>query len=117
MWQWYRNRDDLLEIIETDYDARTIFESYDIGRTDSLRRKNSLGWLDSDQIMDHFRVLNDTTITNIGVFGIITGLIMSMEENGKKTFEFYEKSRLDGLLKLEVAIDYIKEYYEYRKYR
>lgn len=43
MWQWYRNRDDLLEIIETDYDARTIFESYGVGRTDSLRRKNFLG--------------------------------------------------------------------------
>lgn len=40
-WQWYRNRDDFLESIETDYEARIIYESYGFGRPDSLRR-NSL---------------------------------------------------------------------------
>lgn len=40
MWQWYRNRDDLLEIIETDYEGRIIYESYNTGRMDSLRRNN-----------------------------------------------------------------------------
>lgn len=40
MWQWYRNRDDLLEIIETDYEARIVYESYNIGRMDSLSRND-----------------------------------------------------------------------------
>lgn len=42
---------------------------------------------------------------------------MSSAESGGKIFEFYENSRLDGLLKLEVAIDYINEHYEYRSDR
>lgn len=36
---------------------------------------------------------------------------MFTRENGGNFFEFYEKSRLDGLLKLEVAIDNINEHY------
>lgn len=40
-----------------------------------------------------------------------------MEKDGEKIFVYYGNSRLDGLLKLEVAIDYIEEHYEYRKDR
>lgn len=40
MWQWYRNRDDFLESIETDFEAGITYESYGTGRPDSLRRNN-----------------------------------------------------------------------------
>lgn len=40
-----------------------------------------------------------------------------MERDGEKMLEYYEKSRLDGLLKLEVGQEYVREYYEYRKDR
>lgn len=41
----------------------------------------------------------------------------STERDGEKTFEYYKNSRLDGLLKLEVAAEYIREHYEYRQNR
>lgn len=40
-----------------------------------------------------------------------------MERDGEKTFEYYDKSRLDGILKLEVGLEYVREYYEHRKDR
>lgn len=36
-WQWYRNREDLLETIENDFETNQITEQYTNGRTDSLR--------------------------------------------------------------------------------
>lgn len=38
-WQWYQNREDLLETIEKDYETNQIIENYANGRTDSLHRK------------------------------------------------------------------------------
>lgn len=38
-WQWYQNREDLLETIEKDFETNQIIENYINGRTDSLRRK------------------------------------------------------------------------------
>lgn len=32
-------------------------------------------------------------------------------------FEYYDKSRLDGLLKLEVDTEFVREHYEYRQNR
>lgn len=40
-----------------------------------------------------------------------------MERDGEKMLEYYDKSRLDGLLKLEVGPEYVREYYEYRQNR
>lgn len=40
-----------------------------------------------------------------------------MERDGEKMLEYYDKSRLDGLLKLEVGPEYVREYYEYRPNR
>lgn len=40
-----------------------------------------------------------------------------MERDGEKMFEYYENSRLDGLLKLEVSTEYVREYFEYRQNR
>lgn len=45
------------------------------------------------------------------------GFTRPIERDGEKTFEYYGNSRLDGLLKLEVAPDYVREYYEYREDR
>lgn len=38
-WQWYQNREDLLETIEKDFETNQIIENYANDRTDSLRRK------------------------------------------------------------------------------
>lgn len=40
-----------------------------------------------------------------------------MERDGEKMLEYYDKSRLDGLLKLEVGPEYVREYYEHRQNR
>lgn len=40
-----------------------------------------------------------------------------MDGDVEKTFEYYDNSRLDGLLKLEVATEYIREHFEYRQDR
>lgn len=40
IWQWYRNREDLLESIEKDFEKKEIIETYSIGRSDSLHRKH-----------------------------------------------------------------------------
>lgn len=45
------------------------------------------------------------------------GFTRPIERDGEKTFEYYDNSRLDGLLKLEVSLDYVREYYEYRQDR
>lgn len=45
------------------------------------------------------------------------GFTRSMERDGEKMFEYYDKMRLDGLLKLEVGPEYVREYYEYRQNR
>lgn len=39
IWQWYQNREDLLETIEKDFERREIIETYCVGRSDSLYRK------------------------------------------------------------------------------
>lgn len=44
-------------------------------------------------------------------------MVRSMERDGEKIFEFCENSRLDGLLKLEMTSDSIRETFEYRKDR
>lgn len=38
-WQWYHNREDLLELIEKDFETNQIIENYASGRIDSLKRK------------------------------------------------------------------------------
>lgn len=38
-WQWYRNREDSLEIVEKDFETNRIIENYGSGRSDSLCRK------------------------------------------------------------------------------
>lgn len=40
-----------------------------------------------------------------------------MERDGEKMLEYYEKSRLDGLLKLEVGQEHVRESYEFQKNR
>lgn len=40
-----------------------------------------------------------------------------MERDGEKIFEYYDNSRLDGLLKLEVEAEYVREFYEHRQNR
>lgn len=45
------------------------------------------------------------------------GFTRSMERDGEKMLEYYDKSRLDGLLILEVGPEYMREYYEYRQNR
>lgn len=45
------------------------------------------------------------------------GFIRSTEKDGEKIFEYYENSRLDGLIKLQVEVDCVREYYEYRQNR
>lgn len=44
-------------------------------------------------------------------------MVRSMERDGKKIFEYFENSRMDGLLKLEMTSDSIRETFEYRKDR
>ncbi|XP_031633973.1 coiled-coil domain-containing protein lobo [Contarinia nasturtii] len=41
----------------------------------------------------------------------------SMERDGEKMFEYYENSRLDGLILLEVAPNYVREHFEHRQDR
>lgn len=36
LWQWYRNRDDLLEMMEKDFETKKMIEIYRDGRSDSL---------------------------------------------------------------------------------
>lgn len=45
------------------------------------------------------------------------GFTRSMERDGEKMLEYFDKSRLDGLLKLEVGPEYVREHYEYRQNR
>lgn len=101
-WQWHRNREDSLETIEKDFETNKIIENYANGRTDSLRCK----------------YLNHTRI-HVFRYNLIhfLGFTRSIERDGGKTLEYYEKSRLDGLLKLEVGTEYVREYYEYRSNR
>lgn len=40
-----------------------------------------------------------------------------MERDGEKIFEYCENSRLDGLLKLQMTSDSIRETFEYREDR
>lgn len=114
-WQWYQNRDDSLETIEKNFQTNQIIENYVNGRTDSLKcNKNH-------NIMPHLNGLIPRT--NMELFFIVLfflsylGFTRSMERDGEKMLEYYEKSRLDGLLKLEVGQEYVREYYEQRKNR
>lgn len=53
----------------------------------------------------------------MAIYLLHVGFTRSMERDGEKMLEYYDKSRLDGLLKLEVGPEYVREYYEYRQNR
>lgn len=112
-WQWYRNREDSLETIEKDFETNQIIENYMNGRTDSLRCK----YPSMLQVFFVFSfcclIFNHMPF----VLCLSTGFTRSIERDGEKVLEYYENSRLDGLLKLEVATNYVREYYEYRQDR
>lgn len=115
-WQWHRNRDDLLETIEKNFQTNQIVEKYASGRCDSLKCNNT----------SHIYMLNSTKRNRKCIWcwwllfcriSKCIGFTRSMERDGEKTLEYYDKSRLDGLLKLEVGAEYVREYYEYRQNR
>lgn len=112
-WQWYRNREDALELVEKDFETNQIIENYAIGRPDALCREylpSIPHYIFCQYLFDFFNMSFD-----------IIGYVRSMERDGEKTFEYYDNSRLDGLLKLHLKLgatsDHVREYFEYRQDR
>lgn len=109
-WQWYRNREDSLETIEKNFQTNQIIENYANGRTDSLKCNKNHVEIPRREKKVFFSTFDFRLFSRIG-------FTRSMERDGEKMLEYYDKSRLDGLLILEVGPEYMREYYEYRQNR
>lgn len=112
-WQWYRNRKDLLETIEKDFETNQIIENYGNGRADSMR----CNYMNHSCFIYLLKPIETLNIKEKNYLILHLGFKRSMERDGEKAFEYFENSRLDGLLKLEVGIEFVREYYEYRQNR
>lgn len=79
-YEWYENREDLLQLIKIDFGSRQTEESFAKGRPDNLKRYTT-----------------------------------NMDADQPKVMDFYSRSRIDALRKLEVCPSYICEYFIQRE--